>query len=69
MGTNIHGDHGKKGDPVMVQLGLNSGQWNQAVREQFVLRTALSRSPKSKWHNGQRRFNEMAKCIREYIAF
>ncbi len=29
----------------------------------------MSRSPKSKWYDGQRRLNETGKCIRENTAF
>ncbi len=28
----------------------------------------MSRSPKSEWHDGQRRINEAGKCIRENTA-
>ncbi len=31
--------------------------------------SAMSRSPKSKWHDGQRRINEAGKYIRENTAF
>ncbi len=34
----------------------------------IVLGTAMSRSPKSEWHVGQRQINEVEKCIRENTA-